>query len=68
MQSLYVKNLNRIKKEFLSVHHVGGMISHVEVVSKNKNSLILRDIEHDFTFERTFSHLMDCEIEEFDSL
>jgi len=37
----------------------------VEVVKKMKHGFILRDIEHNFTFERTFQHLMTCEIEEF---
>jgi predicted Ser/Thr protein kinase len=36
----------------------------VEVVKKMKHGFILRDTEHDFTFERTFQHLMTCEIEE----
>ena len=37
----------------------------VEVVKKMKHGFILRDIEHNFTFERTFQHLMNCEIEGF---
>jgi hypothetical protein len=36
----------------------------VEVVKQMKHGFILRDIEHNFTFERTFQHLMTCEIEE----
>jgi hypothetical protein len=36
----------------------------VEVVKKMKHSFILRDIEHNFTFERTYQHLITCEIEE----
>jgi cellobiose-specific phosphotransferase system component IIB len=36
----------------------------VEVIKKMKYGFILRDIEHNFTFERTFQHLMTCEIEE----
>ncbi len=36
----------------------------VEVIKKMKHGVILRDVEHDFTFERTFQHLMTCEIEE----
>ncbi len=36
----------------------------VEVVKKMKYGFVLRDIEHNFTFERTFQHLMTCEIEE----
>ena len=36
----------------------------VEVVSKNKYGFVLRNIEHNFTYERTFQHLMNCEIEE----
>ncbi len=36
----------------------------VEVVKKMKHGFILRDTEHDFTFERTLQHLMTCEIEE----
>ena len=36
----------------------------VEVVKKMKHGFILRDTEHNFTFERTFQHLMTCEIEE----
>lgn len=35
----------------------------VEVISKTKDGLILMDIEHGFTYERTFQHLMTCEIE-----
>ena len=35
----------------------------VKVVKQIKHGFILRDIEHDFTFERTFQHLMTCEIE-----
>ena len=36
----------------------------VEVIKRMKHGFILRDIEHNFTFERTFQHLMTCEIEE----
>jgi hypothetical protein len=36
----------------------------VEVVKQMKHGFILRDIEHNFNFERTFQHLMTCEIEE----
>jgi hypothetical protein len=36
----------------------------VEVVNKMKHGFILKDTEHNFTFERTFQHLMTCEIEE----
>lgn len=36
----------------------------VEVVKKMKHGFILRDIEHNFTFERTFQNLMNCEIQE----
>ena len=36
----------------------------VEVIKKMKHGFILRDIEHNFNFERTFQHLMNCEIEE----
>jgi hypothetical protein len=36
----------------------------VEVIKIMKHGLILRDIEHDFTFERSFQHLMSCDIEE----
>ena len=35
----------------------------VEVVKQMKHGFILRDIEHNFTFERTFQHLMNCEID-----
>jgi hypothetical protein len=35
----------------------------VEVISKTKDGLILMDVEHGFTYERTFKHLMTCEIE-----
>jgi len=38
----------------------------VEVVKRMKHGFILRDIEHNFTFERTLQHLMTCEIEEDD--
>lgn len=37
----------------------------VEVVKKMKYGFILKNIEHNFTYERTFQHLMSCEIEEF---
>lgn len=40
----------------------------VQVVKKMKHGFILRDIEHNFTFERTFQHLMTCEIHENKSL
>lgn len=36
----------------------------VEVVKKMKHGFILRDIEHNFTFVRSFQHLMNCNIEE----
>ena len=36
----------------------------VEVVRKNKQGLILRNKEHNYTYERTYQHLMNCEIEE----
>lgn len=36
----------------------------VEVVKQMKHSFILRDIKQNFTFERTFQHLMTCEIVE----
>jgi hypothetical protein len=36
----------------------------IEVIKKMKYGFILRDIEHNFTFERTFQHLMTCEIDE----
>lgn len=36
----------------------------VEVVKQMKYGFILRDVEHNFTFERTFQHLMNCEIKE----
>ena len=36
----------------------------IEVVNKTRYGFILRNIEHDFTYERTFQHLMTCEIEE----
>jgi hypothetical protein len=36
----------------------------VEVVNKTRYGLILRNIEHNFSYERTFQHLMTCEIEE----
>jgi predicted Ser/Thr protein kinase len=36
----------------------------VEVVNKSRYGFILRNIEHNFTYERTFQHLMTCEIEE----
>ena len=35
----------------------------VEVVSKNKNSVILKNIELDFTYEQSYSMLMNCVIE-----
>lgn len=34
----------------------------VEVVSKTRHGFILKNIEHDFTYERTFQHLINCEI------
>jgi hypothetical protein len=34
----------------------------VEVIKQMKDGFILVDIEHNFTFERTFKHLMTCEI------
>jgi hypothetical protein len=35
----------------------------VEVISKNTNGYILKNIEHNFTYERTYSHLKTCKIE-----
>lgn len=35
----------------------------IEVVKKMKHGFILKDIEHNFTYERTFQYLMNCEIE-----
>lgn len=40
----------------------------IQVVKKMKHGFILKDIEHNFTFERTFQHLMTCEIHENKSL
>ena len=34
----------------------------IEVVNKARYGFILRNIEHDFTYGRTFQHLMTCEI------
>ena len=34
----------------------------IEVVNKTRYGFILRSIEHDFTYERTFQDLMTCEI------
>ena len=36
----------------------------VEVVGKNRFGFILKNIDHNFTYERTFQHLMNCEIED----
>ena len=36
----------------------------IEVVNKTRYGFILRNIENDFTYERTFQDLMTCEIEE----
>ena len=46
----------------LDYDNVGEEPYVVEVVKKMKHGFILRDIEHNFTFERTFQHLMNCEI------
>jgi hypothetical protein len=35
----------------------------VEILSKTNFGFILKNIEHNFTYERTFQHLMICEIE-----
>jgi hypothetical protein len=32
----------------------------VQVISKTQNSVILKNIQHDFTYERTYNHLLDC--------
>lgn len=40
----------------------------IEVVNKTRYGFILRNIEHDFTYERTFQHLMTCEIEEISTI
>lgn len=39
----------------------------VEVISKKRFGFILKDIENDFTFERTFQHLINCKIEEYEN-
>ena len=36
----------------------------VEVIKKMNHGFLLKDIKHNFTFERTFQHLMTCEIED----
>ena len=35
----------------------------VDVIKKTTSGFIFKDVEHNFTFERTFQHLMTCEIE-----
>lgn len=37
-----------------------------EVIKKTKFGVVLRDITNDFTFDRDFQHLLNCEIEEID--
>lgn len=44
--------------------NIGGESYVVKVIKKMNHGFILRDIEHNFTFERTVQHLMNCEIEE----
>ena len=39
----------------------------VEVISKTKNSVILKNIEHNFSYERTYQHLLTCNIEEINT-
>lgn len=34
----------------------------VEVLNKTKFGFVLKNIEHNFTYERSFQHLMDCKI------
>lgn len=34
----------------------------IEVIKKMKHGFILKDVKNNFTFERTFQHLMTCEI------
>ena len=34
----------------------------VEVVSKTNSGYVLKSIQHNFTYSRTFSHLNACEI------
>lgn len=36
----------------------------VEVIKRTVSSVILKDIDYNFTFERTFQHLLTCKIEE----
>ncbi len=42
---------------------VGVETDIVEVIKKTSYGLILKNIEHGFTYERTFQHLMNCKIE-----
>ena len=34
----------------------------IEVIKKTNTGLVLRNIEHNFTYERSFEHLLTCEI------
>lgn len=34
----------------------------VEVISKNVRGVILKNIKHNFTYQRTYQHLMNCQI------
>jgi hypothetical protein len=45
-------------------HTIGEESYIAEVIKQIKYGFVLRDIKHNFTFERTFQHLMTCEIEE----
>lgn len=37
----------------------------VEVIAKNKNHVILKSLNDGITYERTYQHLLNCEIEIF---
>jgi len=36
----------------------------VEVIKKTQHGFIFKNIEHNFTYVRTFNHLLDCKIED----
>lgn len=38
----------------------------VEVLKREGNELVLKDIEHDFTFERTFNDLKEYKIKKYE--
>lgn len=37
----------------------------IEVIKKTKHHYIFKNVEHGFTYERTYQHLLTCKIETY---